>query len=303
MEYQNVIFLFIAIVAFLGNSLTVILFIKRAKWLKKTFNCLILALAIQDILLAVCLVVLPGLVLTEDAYTLPSDESSRPIYCKIIWSRIFPFVLGIASVYTCLMLTLDRWIAVVKPLSYETFAQSKFVIFCILFPWIAGMCFQIPPLLNITPIEVNGTAICRWRKQDLTSNTIFLAVFSFLGAIVIPTTLMVLAYCQIIFHMKRSQDRIGAGRYGRSLKKVTVTAFLASTVIIVCWLPDNLYYLTSQINLTEFHTPAHSVVMTLAFANSCVNPFIYCLSNNSYRNALKEMFGCLCPVRNANVSR
>ena len=66
MAHEKVILGMISIIAFLGNSLTVLLFIKKSEWLKKTYNCLILALAIQDIYQAIFIVILPGYILHED---------------------------------------------------------------------------------------------------------------------------------------------------------------------------------------------------------------------------------------------
>ncbi len=306
MDYQKVIFSVIAVIAFLGNTLTVLLFLSKSKWLKKTYNCLIFALAIQDILLAICIMVLPGFILENGYYTVPAEnEISTWIFCKIFWSQFIPFALGIASVYSCLMLTFERWLAVVRPHSYKRYEQSRiFVTLTVVFPWIAGMCFEITTPLRTMWIEANGTFVCYWKTPEYTSKTIFLAVFTFLGMIAVPAALMVLAYGSIIVHMKRSQNRVSVGRSNSeinrqrkaliALKRITMTAFFASTVVIVCWLPDQLYYALSQVQVTELATTTHLVVKILAFANSCFNPAIYCFSNNMYRRGLREMFGCLC---------
>jgi hypothetical protein len=306
MAHQEIILGIIATIAFLGNMLTVLLFLRKSTWLKKTYNCLILALAIQDILLAICLVALPGFILEYDYYTVPvENEISRLVFCKILWSQFIPFALGIASVYSCLMLTFDRWLAVVRPLSYKKYEQSKIVIILtVLFPWIAGMCFEITSPVNTAWARVNGTFQCYWKTPEYTAKTFSVAVFTFLGMIVVPASLMVLAYHRIVIHIKRSRNRVGVIRNSNewnrqrkafaSLKRVTTTAFLASTVVIVCWLPDQLYYALSQVGLTELGTTFHLVVKILAFANSCFNPMIYCFSNNMYRRGLREMFGCLC---------
>jgi hypothetical protein len=303
MDHERVIFFIVGVVALLSNALTVMLFIKKSKWLKKVYNCLILALAIQDISIAVCLLVLPGFVMTEDAYKLPCNASSRSIYCKILWSQYIPFALGITSVYTCLMLTFDRWLAVARPLSYKKYQQSiMMVIVTVLFPWIAGFCFEITAPLNATVMEVNGTYLCGWKeRKDSSEITTFLAVFTFLGMIIIPATLMVLAYSRIIVQMKQSRKRVSGtmnsintheSTASRSLKRISVIAFVASMVVIVCWLPDQLYYTLSQVRLTKLGTTEHFAVKTLAFACSCINPAIYCFWNSSYRSGLKEIICC-----------
>lgn len=307
MDPQKFILCIIAIVAFLGNTSTVLLFLKKSKWLKKTYNCLILALAVQDILLAISIMVLPGFIFEQDKYTAVTSRGIAGwIYCKVVWSHFIPFSLGITSVYTCLMLTFDRWLAVAKPLSYKKYEQSRLVVFLtVLFPWIAGMCFEITAPLNAAQSQANGTILCYWKRQDYSSKTVFLAVFTFTGMILVPAILMVAAYSLIIVHMKRSQNRVnvlrGSSDVNRrststvlSLKRVTITACIASTVVIVSWFPDQVYYALSQVHLTELGTTAHFAVKVLAFANSCFNPVIYCFSNRAYRNGIKEIFGCFC---------
>ena len=156
-------------------------------------------------------------------------------------------------------------------------------------------------------IQANGTYVCYWKTPEYTPKTIFLAIFTFLGMIAVPAALMVLAYGSIIVHMKRSQTRVNTDSVIRcnqetnrqrkafiSLKRVTMTAFFASTVVIVCWLPDQLYYALSQVQVTELATTTHLVLNILAFANACFNPVIYCFSNNMYRRGLREMFSCPC---------
>ena len=285
----------IAVVAFVGNTLTVVLFIKKSKWLKKAHGCLIFALSIQDILTAICLLSLPSFVLDHDAYPLPSSPIARDIFCSLVWSQYFPFALGVTSVYTCLMLTIERWFAVVKPLYYRRYEHSTAVVAAlVLIPWVAGFCFEISTPLNAKPIEQNGTFICGWKKvESSTTERIPVAVFTFLGLFFIPAMIMVVAYVHIILHMKRSRVRVGVMTNTarlNALKHVTLTAFFASTIIIVCWLPDQLYYALSLVELTQLGTPGHAALKLLAFANSCVNPFIYSFSNSGYRNGLKEIF-------------
>ncbi|XP_028414216.1 allatostatin-A receptor-like [Dendronephthya gigantea] len=288
----------ISFIAFFGNSLTVLLFIKKSKWLKKTYNCLILALAIQDILQAICILISPGYILQKGDYTLPSGETSRWIFCKIFWSHFCIFTLGITSVYTCLMLTLDRWLAVAMPLFYKKYEQSRKVVFsAVLFPWIAGMCLNVTEPLSTMPIKVNGTFICVWKTLEYLSETIVLAISTFLCTIVIPGALMVIAYGWIVVHTKRSQTRVAVipakgSNALKSLKRITTTAFFASSIVIICWLPSQLYYALSYLRLTKGGSTTHFFLIYLAFLNSCFNPVIYCFSNRTYRNGLRDLFSC-----------
>ena len=46
---------------------------------------------------------------------------------------------------------------------------------------------------------------------------------------------------------------------------------------------------------TKLDTPTHHVTALLAFIASCVNPFIYGLSNKNYRQRYREILFAMCP--------
>lgn len=312
-DVVTIILSVIAIVALIGNTLTVILFLRKLNWLKKAHSCLILALSIQDILLGISVLVLPSFVQNEHVYPLPSDPKARSLFCSLVWSHYIPFALGVTSVYTCLMLTIDRWFAVVRPMSYRRYEKSAKVISAMVtVPWITGFCFEITSPLYAVPVERNGSSVCAWSKVGNTNRAIAIAVFSLLGMIVIPAFLMIVAYAHIILRLRRSRTRVSSsvaaihGDYGNAagfmtLKRVTKTAFIASAIVIICWLPDQLYYALSQVGLASLGTSAHSVVKILAFANSCLNPFIYSFSNSTYRKGFKEIICLLCVKKVSNT--
>ena len=76
----------ISVVTLTGNILVVALFIKRRDWFKNAHTCLLLELAIQDIITAITLSVLPGFALPADVYDLPTHPKLRELYCSLVWS-------------------------------------------------------------------------------------------------------------------------------------------------------------------------------------------------------------------------
>ena len=297
----------IAVVALFCNILVVILFLKNRHWLKKVHTCLLLDLAIQDILTAIGLLVLPGFVHTADAYTPPSDSTLSELYCRVLWSRYIPFALAIASVYTCLMLTIDRWSAVLRPMSYRRFSNSRISIWAMLIsPWVAGVALEISSILNVRVNAVNGTFVCRWVEKESLPQKTAVALVTFLGMIIVPAILIIIAYVMIVIKLRQSSAKVkpvvdpadraqGRRRHSESiahLKSLTRVACTASVVVIVCWLPDQLYYCLFQMDLVEFGTPLHDGFVILAFMNTMLNPFLYSFSNKQYREGFKAMLSC-----------
>ena len=177
----------IAVVALIGNAAVVILLIKKRDWLKKVHSCLLLALAVQDVLTAIGLFVLPGFVQSSDPYRLPESEWLIQLYCSVVWSRYIPFSLAITSVYTCFMLAVDRWVAVFRPMSYKQFSVSgKVIATMVVLPWFAGFGFEINTALSVKYLVNNdGTGTCIWEKIDTSPKGRTIAVFTFIGMVIL----------------------------------------------------------------------------------------------------------------------
>ena len=300
----------IAVVALIGNILVVILFLKNRDWLKKVHTCLLLDLAIQDILTAIGLLVLPGFVQPSDAYTPPQDPTLGEMYCRVIWSMYIPFALAIASVYTCLMLTIDRWSAVLRPMSYRRFSNSRIAIWAMLIvPWIAGLVFEATAILNADANEVNGSILCSWLQEEISPKKTAVALVTFIGMIIFPAILIIIAYVMIVTKLRQSSAKVSpiAGNPNNAqscavntrstesiahLTRLTRVACAASITIILCWLPDQLYYCLSQMDVVELGTPLHHGLVILAFMNTMLNPFLYSFSNRQYREEFKAILCC-----------
>jgi hypothetical protein len=186
MKNPNVIVILLSItsiVALFGNAVVVFLILKKRNWFRKVHSSLLLALAFQDIFTAIGLFALPGFVQPWDVYRLPESPLLGQFYCSVIWSRYVAFALAITSVYTCLMLALDRWVAVFRPMSYRRFSISAKVIAAMLIlPWFAGFGFEINSALNVKYVEENnGTRVCKWNKIDTSIRGRTNAVFTFIG--------------------------------------------------------------------------------------------------------------------------
>jgi hypothetical protein len=314
---QAVVAVFLAIIAVLslfGNTLVVILFIKNRQWLKKAHSCLLLGLAVQDILTAIGLLVLPGFVQTADTYDPPQDSTLSQLFCSVVWSRYIPFSLAISSVYTCLMLTVDRWSAVMRPMSYRRINNSaKVVAAMVVIPWVAGFGLEVSAILNVHSIEVNGTFVCSWSQDESSApRKTTVALVTFFGMILVPAILITIAYVMIIVKLRASSTKVrptvadlnGQGNPGRAhdtkrshdsfahLKKLTRVACAASTIVIICWLPDQLYYCLFQLEKVDFGTPLHDALVILAFMNTMLNPVIYSFSNSKYKDEFKAILCC-----------
>ena len=138
--------------------------------------------------------------------------------------------------------------------------------------------------------------------------------------IVVPAILMILVYAKIVLRRKEQTARIfpqtiercdsitaqndeslnstvqsvaRTTKLNTSLKKLTIIACTASTIVIVCWLPDQFYFCLFQLNLVDLRSSWHDGLIILAFLNTCLNPFLYCFSSKQYASLFKSVLCCV----------
>ena len=105
-------------------TLVILFSIQDRKLLRKSYNILILSLAVADILTAINLISNPAFVL-GDAFPYPSNPILSDIFCRVIWSRMLLFQLLVFSAYICLGLVTERWYAVIRQFKYSNTFNKK----------------------------------------------------------------------------------------------------------------------------------------------------------------------------------
>ena len=208
---MNGLFIFIALLSFVGNLLVVVLFLRNKKWLYQTYGRLVFALAVVDMLTAVCLFATPLAVHHEKRMHSPSKGIAREMYCRLLWSHYILFSFGITSIYTCLVLTTERWVAVAKPLYKRKYKPSRRTLLaCLALPWFAGFLLEANVVKETrTENFADGTFSCKWRGQEHTGQTTpaLLAIVSFLGAMLIPLLIITVMYAHIVVTLKRQNTK------------------------------------------------------------------------------------------------
>ena len=299
--FSKVAYSVTASVALVGNLCVVYMFACCRKLLENPHNRCILNLALADILTALSLFSNPKFVLDETFYRVSSQTHvTRELYCRLVWSHYLPFSLGITSLYTCVVLSLERWLAVRKSFFYKNRFTTWHMNVLIMGCWIAGFASEVPVTFITIGVYDNASMICRWDMQNnLKSKVISIALF--LAHSLVPFTLIFAAYVDV-FRAIRASLRFVATAGSQSLsnlqrlKKVTQMTAITSFILLLCWFPCQFYFLLSTLGyapipLRNNPDDVHNIILgVIAFSNSSLNPFIYVFSNPVFRKAFKEIF-------------
>lgn len=102
----------------------------------------------------------------------------------------------------------------------------------------------------------------------------------------LPLIAMLTCYGLIIFRMRR-------GRFAKSRRKTFRVSMVVIVVFLVCWAP---YHIVGVLSLfigphTPFGEALHfldHVSIALAYANSCLNPFLYAFMGKDFRKTARQ---------------
>ena len=287
----------IAGLAFCGNLLVCVLFLKNKILLKKSYNVILLILAITDLLTASTLLVSSALILSG---SLPSEGSvlANKIFCHAIWSGWMLFTLSDASIYICLVLTYKRWFAVVKPLSYRTSLNRRRLVGTFVVIILIALFSTLPRVFEVGyDVDNPEDLCCSWKAISGTKRQ-YMALIQLALNIILPSGVMTGIYCHMLYKTRISKTRVlPSDRALRTRQGRTGMVRIALLAMLSCWMPYQVLYLLSMFGVTDLSSTTYHWITPLAFVTSCVNPFIYGVTNHTYRRGYFEIaLGC-CPVK------
>ena len=139
-------FSMIAILSFFGNMLVLAVMVTKRGAFKKPYNIFMCNLAFTNIATSILLIFSRYLYLPQ----MPESTFAAALFCSTIWNAGVLFGLGYVSIYTCLVLTIERWLAMAKPNTYRQI-KIRHPVYVVIFVWLWGLLIQATMLLRAKP--------------------------------------------------------------------------------------------------------------------------------------------------------
>lgn len=263
-----------SVFAIVGNALVVCLILTRRK-LRTNPNFFIVSLAFADLGVGACY--FPAQFLC--------DYLSLKCFKGIYDIAVFMIFCSTASL--CSM-TLDRYLAIVKPFSYATVMTRRRVLYLIATSWV------VPFMVYFVPSFCNSLGRCSINHE--VTVIIWTSMFEF-----IPCVVLVIATVKIVSSVRKYYQRMenlhSQLRYNEPRRKAPrlpklSTAHVIITVVIcflVCYsfeVCSSLCYFTKLCKITD---NLLKVVFFLVATNSAMNPFAYALLKKDIQRELKAL--------------
>ncbi|XP_036454179.1 chemokine-like receptor 1 [Colossoma macropomum] len=203
--------------------------------------------------------------------------------CKV---KVFILFLNwFCSVFLLVIISVDRCVVVMFPVWAQNHRTVRKASLIVVLAWISSAAL-IMPVLNLPNYIEEHCVYVYTNSHQLVAETTCLLIFLF----VIPYLIILICYVIIMRKLKSNQT-------ARSKKPFKIMTVLIITFLI-CWLPFHIF---SMMNLNyqkyaSFFYTAFTIAVTLANANSCLNPFLYAFMGKDVK---EQCYTLLSKIENA----
>ncbi|XP_072559192.1 trace amine-associated receptor 4-like [Paramormyrops kingsleyae] len=276
----------------LGNLL-VIVTISHCKQLHTPTNYLILSLAVSDFLLG-AVVMPPSLIRSLETCWYLGDW-----FCKIHIS--IDISLTATSIFMLYLISIERYVAVSRPLLYHTLITTHVAKCMILSCWVLsaligfGMELNSMTIQDVYLTQINCEGRCAMLVDKLSSILSSVFVFFIPGLFMIGLYLkiLVIAHKQarslqvtILTVENREKSRIILSKMEQ---KSTRTLGIVTAVFLSCWSPCFIYIIIDPV--TDLSTQyLYDICIWIYYLNSGMNPIIYSFLFKWFRESLTKAF-------------
>nr|CAA19658.1 EG:121E7.2 [Drosophila melanogaster] len=247
--------------------------------MRSTTNLLIINLAVSDILFVIFCVPF-----TATDYVLPEWPFGN-VWCKFVQYMIV--VTCHCSVYTLVLMSFDRFLAVVHPVTSMSLRTER------------NATLYLSPWLLTNSSDKNQSV------PDLaqTQQKIFIYAFSafcilfqvsfFLSSYVAPLTLICFLYMGMLARLWKSAPGCKPSAESRKGKRrVTRMVVVVVLAFAICWLPIHVILVLKALNLyggSHLSVIIQIISHVVAYTNSCINPILYAFLSDNFRKAFRKV--------------
>lgn len=287
----------IVILGLFGNALVVIV-VAANQQMRSTTNLLIINLAVADL----CFIVF-CVPFTAFDYILPFWPFGD-IWCKMVQYLIV--VTAYASVYTLVLMSLDRFLAVVHPIASMSVRTERNAFTAIAVTWIVILVVSIPVFLSHGEVKyiyasTEHTA-CVFLELDPINrpdgyNKPAFQISFFTTSYVVPLALICGLYLCMLMRLWRGVAPGGhcSAESRRGKKRVTRMVVVVVAIFAICWCPIQVILVLKSVDkyeITNTSVMIQIVSHVLAYMNSCVNPILYAFLSENFRKAFRKVIYC-----------
>ena len=278
--WEQITNLVLGILCTVLNALEIIIIIRNRKHMK-TFDLILLSLAVADLIV--------GLSFTfMGIYTMTSDNnltltSEKPVGYFIFTMQVFAVYSSITNI---LGISLERVLAVRLPIKHKIWMSRKNAKWVIAAIWITGIIFTtIDVGLQLTYSESNS-------NNNTNKNLSPGSIYTFAVTVIVFGVIFIVTYTYIIWKVVFRRQEFDPRSCDIPCKIAKQQTLILTCILVVitylgCTYPAVIIFLVDYSS-----QQSSNVTFILVLVNSTLNPFLYFLKGYLYRkiNAQRKVF-------------
>ncbi|XP_013876380.1 B2 bradykinin receptor-like, partial [Austrofundulus limnaeus] len=212
------------------------------------------------------------------------------VMCKI--AKMIIIMNSFCSIYFLVLVSIDRYLALVHPLSFKRIRTPFFAKLGCLLVWILGFSFGVPTFIFRKVVKNYDKNICT--TVNLSYTTVFTSQSLNLAfGFIVPVSIIVFCTVKII-KILRSRPMEGVNAK-KTEQKATTLVLAVLLAFLICWVPYHLLGISVLLPITECSTRkvfyiCGQIFSYLAYFNSVLNPILYIIVGKNFRKKVQELF-------------
>ena len=287
------------LISLLGNS-ALIAIIARYKHMQTTTNLLIANTAISDLMVSAFAVPRELAQIFTGVQTWLIDGTAGVILCKLVY--FFQDISTAVSIQSILVITVDRYAGVVQPYRDPIITPRRRVLIPLI--WLIAMGLHSTYFYTLLFKQVNNIRYCifSWEPafDSLQAQRIYFVAISVI-LIVIPLAVITVLYSLMfrsIIKQRSLWKTVSSFRRQRRIEDTKIIKKILAIIVlfVMCILPIDI---TGLLHLFAWQEKLPCgidhwsfAVKFIFYSNASLNPCVYFLLNETYRQSLWNLLKC-----------
>ncbi|XP_028440255.1 B2 bradykinin receptor-like [Perca flavescens] len=195
------------------------------------------------------------------------------------------------SIYFLVLISIDRYIALVHPLSHKGIRRRKFAKLACVLLWGFGLLLSVPTVVYRIVLYNSqfNKSLCILNYRDIKEQLLFNGMQNTFGFII---PICIISYCTFIIIHSLTNRLSERSNSQKTEQKPTTLVLVVLLAFVICWVPHHVVTILETLRQANVLRGCsiianleicRPIFMYLVFFNSVFNPILYVIVDKNFR--------------------